>query len=216
MGQLGARRGDAFGPCTGQQQVVAALSRGNVLLQALRPRYRLVVFGWGNGFIRKQFVGPFGIGLGSFQLGHERFPIVLGRLDFLRARSGFHFGQLRGHLLPAGAKLRRIQGRQRLPRLERVAFGCENALHAPAVTGSYAHLVRFDGTGNGVRVSIGPTADQQQRQGQQPGGNDRCTVHVGRRVTLPPTPGKPRGSLPITSPSHQQPMSRVNRALTPR
>ena len=85
----------------------------------------MLAFGLRNGFLGKQLLGSPGIRLGLVQLGGQGFPIVFGGLDFLFARAGFQFGQLRGGLVASGPQLRRVEFRNHLSPLQGVAFGHE-------------------------------------------------------------------------------------------
>lgn len=141
LGQLGAGLGDLLGACAGQQQVVTALGGGNTFVERLGLRHRKVAVARRDGFLGEQFFRTFCVRFCEIQLRQLRFPLGFGRRDFLFARPGFGFGQLRSHLIAMCAEFRRVEFNYRLAGFQRLAFLREKLFDPSAVAGSHVRLV---------------------------------------------------------------------------
>ena len=122
FGELRADLGDSFGPRAGQQQVVAALGGSDRFFQTLCAGEHPVALGFGDDFFGEEIVGALPIGARQFQLRGLRLPFGFGGGDFLLARAGFGFGQLRGEQIMARPQFSRVQFDNDLSVGERLAF----------------------------------------------------------------------------------------------
>src|SRR6266853_860793 len=79
----------------GLLDVVSGFGRRNIFLRRFGTANGAGMLRFGDGFVGEQLAGSFGVRARQGERSRQRFPIVLGGLDLLLARSRLQFRELR-------------------------------------------------------------------------------------------------------------------------